>query len=121
MLTDPVFDNPRWSRWVAQWNSTCTYTDAYDMWQCTDRGKVAGIGEGKTDVDLNFFMGTIPGDAKLQYDNTTGQWNVYKNGKIDTSYAGMAGNEYGWWYMTNGGVDWSFTGQVEQDGRVFEV
>lgn len=33
------------------------------MWQCTDSGKVAGIGNGKTDVDLNFFMGEPSGEA----------------------------------------------------------
>lgn len=113
VLTDPVFDNPNWSRWVAQWNSACTYKGSYDMWQCTDSGKVAGIGDGKTDVDLNFFMGNLPGAGKLQYDSATGKWNVYKNGKIDTGYTGMAENEYGWWYVTNGTLDWSYTGMAE--------
>ena len=40
-LTDPIYDT--WSRWVAQWNSTCSYTGDYDVWQCSANGKVDGI------------------------------------------------------------------------------
>lgn len=50
-LTDSVFDS--WSRWMAQWNDTCTYDGEYDMWQCTSTGKVDGI---STNVDLNFWI-----------------------------------------------------------------
>ena len=53
-LTDSVFDNPNWSKWVAQWSSTCSYTGTYDIWQCSSEGRVDGIGNGQTDVDLNF-------------------------------------------------------------------
>ena len=50
-LTDPVFDS--WSKWVAQWNSKCTYTGTYDVWQCSSSGRVDGI---STNVDLNFWL-----------------------------------------------------------------
>ena len=30
-LTDPVFDNPNWSKWVAQWNVRCEYEGSYDL------------------------------------------------------------------------------------------
>lgn len=36
--------------WVAQYNTECTYTGKYDMWQYTDKGRVPGI---KGNVDLN--------------------------------------------------------------------
>lgn len=52
-LTSPVFDNAAWSKWVAQYNYECNYTGAYDMWQCTDTGRVNGI---SGNVDLNFWM-----------------------------------------------------------------
>ncbi|PWJ48356.1 glycoside hydrolase family 25 protein [Faecalicatena contorta] len=52
-LTSPVFNNPSWSKWVAQYNTTCSYNGPYDIWQCSDTGRVAGINE---DVDLNFLM-----------------------------------------------------------------
>ena len=50
-LTDPVFNS--WSRWVAQWNTSCTYLGAYDMWQCTNEGVVDGI-EGTVDMDVYY-------------------------------------------------------------------
>ena len=52
-LTDPVYDNTAWSRWIAQWNSSCTYTGIYDLWQCTNVGEVDGI---TGNVDLDFMM-----------------------------------------------------------------
>lgn len=52
-LTSPVFDNSSWSKWVAQYNTTCDYGGYYDIWQCSDKGKVAGINGV---VDLNFWM-----------------------------------------------------------------
>lgn len=52
-LTDPVFNNGSWSKWVAQWSDACTYTGAYDMWQCTEKGSIQGI---NGNVDLNFWM-----------------------------------------------------------------
>ena len=36
--------------WVAQYNTSCTYTGKYDMWQYTDSGSVPGI---KGSVDMN--------------------------------------------------------------------
>ena len=55
-LTDDVFDNPEWAKWVAQYNSKCTYTGKYTMWQYTDGGSVSGM-EGK--IDMNYWYGTI--------------------------------------------------------------
>ena len=50
-LTDPCFD--RWTKWVAQYNVTCTYTGSYDMWQCTGSGSVAGF-SGSVDINMDF-------------------------------------------------------------------
>lgn len=50
-LTDPVFEN--WDRWVAQYNTACTYSGSYSMWQCTSSGSVPGV-NGNTDI--NFIM-----------------------------------------------------------------
>ncbi len=46
----------------------------------------------------------------LQYDSKTGNWYVYKNGKIDYQYTGVTNNENGWWYVRNGKLDWNYTG-----------
>lgn len=50
-LTDPVFNNPDWSKWVAQYNATCDYIGDLDMWQYTSGGRVNGI-NGNADMDF---------------------------------------------------------------------
>ena len=50
-LTDSSFNG--WDRWVAQWNSRCTYSKSYSIWQCADDASVSGVSGG---VDLNFLM-----------------------------------------------------------------
>ena len=57
-LTDSCFDD--WDRWVAQWNTSCTYTGKYGLWQATSDGSVPGI-EGR--VDINFEMADRPNDV----------------------------------------------------------
>ena len=42
-------------------------------------------------------------------------------GTVDFNYAGMAENEYGWWFMRNGTVDWNYNGTAELNGRIFNV
>lgn len=108
-LKDPAFNNTSWSKWVAQYNSTCDYTGEYDMWQCTSVGRVDGIGNGNGNVDLNFWLDANALEG-LQYNAADGNWYMYKNGTIDTSYTGLASNENGWWYVRNGAIDWNYTG-----------
>ncbi len=48
-LTDKRFDN--WDKWVAQYNSSCDYTNKYNIWQFTETGTVAGI-TGIADVNI---------------------------------------------------------------------
>ena len=40
----------RYTKWVAQYNSQCTYSGSYDMWQYTSSGSVPGI---SGNVDMN--------------------------------------------------------------------
>ena len=53
-LTDAVFNNNSWFKWVAQYNSTCTYSGSYTMWQYTSSGSVNGI---SGNVDMNYWYG----------------------------------------------------------------
>ena len=48
-LTDSAFNNSLWYKWVAQYNSSCTYSGNYTMWQYTSSGYVNGI---NTNVDI---------------------------------------------------------------------
>ena len=40
--------------WVAQYNTECTYTGRYDIWQYTETGKVPGI-EGNVDLNISYM------------------------------------------------------------------
>ncbi len=53
-LTSSTFDS--YSRWVAQYNTTCTYTGDYDYWQRMSTGSVSGI---SGNVDINFSYNTF--------------------------------------------------------------
>lgn len=50
-LTDSRFN--QWTKWVAQYNSACSYTKSYQIWQSTSTGKVPGV---NGNADLNFLM-----------------------------------------------------------------
>ena len=54
-LTDKWYDNK--ARWVAQYNTECTYKGEYGMWQYTSSGKVDGI---NGDVDMNYAYVDYP-------------------------------------------------------------
>lgn len=43
----------RFDKWVAQWNSSCSYTKPYGLWQYTSSGKVAGI-NGNVDMNKSY-------------------------------------------------------------------
>ena len=47
--------------------------------------------------------------------NEYGWWRV-KNGKVDFSYTGVAGNGLGYWYIRTGKVDFSKNGRVNSLG-----
>ena len=54
ILTDERFN--RWQKWVAQYNSECTYAGAYVGWQYTSTGKVNGI---NGNVDISDFADSV--------------------------------------------------------------
>ena len=56
-LTDPIFDNSNWDKWVAQYHSSCTYAKDFHLWQYTSKGSVNGI-SGR--VDMNYEYGKKP-------------------------------------------------------------
>lgn len=55
-LTDSRFN--RWVKWVAQYNTTCTYKGKHDMWQYASDGRVNGI---SGNVDMNYCYVDYPG------------------------------------------------------------
>ena len=47
-------------------------------------------------------------------------WGVYENDKL-TDYSGIAKNQYGTWYVKDGKVDFTFSGDYEFAGQTFKV
>ena len=60
-MTSSVFDNSSWHKWVAQYNSNCTYSGDYEMWQATSSGNVDGI---SGNVDIDFYFGSTTGSLE---------------------------------------------------------
>ncbi len=77
-LTSSVFDN--YSKWVAQYNTSCTYSGSYDMWQCMSTGSIPGI-SGCVDINFDYVgFNTI--------SSATSVWSrVYGQDQLDTMKA----------------------------------
>ena len=52
ILNLPVYEE--WPKWVAQYNSVCTYEGSYLMWQYSSTGKVPGLYGNSGNVDMNY-------------------------------------------------------------------
>ena len=50
-----------------------------------------------------------------------GKWGYYVNDKLDTTYNGLAGNQYGTWKITNGLVDFLYHGLYEAANGTFMI
>ncbi len=48
-------------------------------------------------------------------------WFYVSNGAIDWSYTGIASNDNGQWYIEGGQINWGYTGQISFDGRLYDV
>ena len=112
-LTDSYYDTL--PKWVAQYNSKCTYAKEYMMWQCADDGKVNGI---STRVDINFQMksswnnggnnngnnsGNNSSDSKLNgWQMEGGKRYYYQNG-FKVCNLGIKIDGY-WYYFDASGV-----------------
>ena len=52
----------------------------------------------------------------IDASNDYGWWYM-TNGALDWSYTGMASNEFGWWYKTNGEIYMTYTGKQNKKKR----
>ena len=97
----------RYPIWLAQYNSSATYTGAYSYWQYTSSGTVPGI-EGR--VDMNFYYSTdgsfsskinipvptgetAPADAKIVYATHIQTYGWEKEETYDGGISGTVGQE----------------------------
>ncbi len=51
---------PSYYHWVAQYNTSCTYTGRYETWQYSNTGRVSGI---SGNVDRDIWYGRLDGSA----------------------------------------------------------
>lgn len=114
-LTDSRFNN--WTKWVAQYNTVCSYQGKYDMWQCSCTGKISGI---STNVDLNYsyspFENSNGGTITKYSDGLNeiqGELYYFKNNRIDTSYSGLATYKGDTYLVTKGMVNKTQSGLVQ--------
>ena len=114
-LTDSRFN--QWDKWVAQWNTTCSYTGNYSMWQCSSQGRVNGINGY---VDLNIDLGAGLAKGEFRQDANSKEWYYYKNGKVDTTCTdvikGTVNGEEAWWHVVNGKVVFNDTVAKNSNG-----
>lgn len=72
--TDDV--KKRFTLWIAQWSSKCTYSGNYAIWQYTDCDKINGI---SSNVDSSYLYSDLPNIIK------NGGFNGYSKITVDTS------------------------------------
>lgn len=57
-----------------------------------------------------FTLSASAASGRTVEKGADGKWVCVKNGAIETSYTGIAGNRYGWWRIVNGYVDFNANG-----------
>lgn len=121
-LTDSRFN--QWDRWVAQYNTTCTYSGNYTMWQCSSQGIVNGISGA---VDLNLDFGTVEtrpdtSSAKIVYQAHVQDigWQVER---VDGNTAGTTGRSKQMEALTisKAGVTQNISGDIKYRAHVQDI
>ena len=107
--------------WLAQYRDSVTYKGNFNFWQYSSKGSVPGI-SGNVDMNYWFIKDGVEDFALQGMDYRDGRWAYYSHGSIDTSYTGIASNQYGMWYIREGYLDTSYTGiAMAKDGEWYLV
>lgn len=107
----------RWTKWIAQYNSTCTYKGTFDIWQYSSIGTVRGI---RGNVDMNYsyknFPSIISGRKKEKVAPKTGTAKVVVQVLNIRNRPSLSGKIVGTYKK---GEEFYFDGVVENDGFVW--
>lgn len=88
-LTSTDYNN--YNKWVAQWNTSCTYKGIYHMWQYSSTGSVNGI---SGNVDMDFWYGSTP-PITVGWNTIDGKKYYFdKNGAMLTGWQTIDGQRY---------------------------
>lgn len=88
----------RFSKWVAQYNTACTYEGRYDMWQYTSAGYLPGI-LGNVDMNYDFSTPTVSAapdtfnPPDIYYAVKTRNYGILPDVKNRDDYAGWQEDE----------------------------
>lgn len=85
----------RYTYWIAQYNTECTYNGKYDIWQYSSSGQVDGI---STNVDMNIQYNEVGGKTGVQTQTATAP-------QTNNTYTGTSVVDY----LKSIGVDSSFS------------
>ena len=59
--------------------------------------------------------------TRVVRQGTDGKWGYYVNDKLDTTFNGLAGNQFGTWKITNGLVDFLYQGLCESENGTYMI
>ena len=68
-----------------------------------------------------FVAGATSSSKGISVEKNNGRWAAVKNGKVATSYTGVAKNQNGWWRIKNGYVDFSYTGIANNENGWWRI
>ncbi|MDY5279829.1 GH25 family lysozyme [Sharpea porci] len=142
-LTSFTSDN-RFSHWIARYYNNDGNADArgpfnqtdseplyqrgfkYDLWQYTSNGQVNGI---STRVDMNYcytnldivWNSTVNSSTNGLVQARNGNWYYLTNGNVNWNYSGLIYFNNEWFYVHHGLIDWNYSNLVNYNGQWFYV
>ena len=110
-LTDSRF--AKWDKWVAQYNTTCTYTGKYQMWQCSSKGSVNGI-NGNVDLSVDFGASDSNQNSNTEMKVEEGTYAISSALNTDKIFSVSGGS-------VSNGASIVLTGQKNTPEQRFEI
>lgn len=113
-LTLGIFD--RWTKWVAQYSSTCSYNKPYSMWQYASDGRVDGIG-GNVDMNVSYKdFPSIINNKKETTQSKSGQAKVKVEILNIRNKPSVSGSKVGEYYK---GETFNFSELIDNEGYLW--